>query len=152
MGLLDGNKTLLRFTLVMESVNVETVLANSPLSLLNKLNSFRWMGKDPETCMVVNFEQKEPVPLGKTAVMDHAEFLILVGYRPEGWISDLTDAEDQRLNGWHREMLDRRSDGSLLDGHGNDLPAGAAPVWLRFRAYEAIDFNEYDFGHFLGEE
>ncbi len=151
MSFLEGNKSVLKFTLIMESANLVFAEGNSPWRLLNKINSTRWMAKEPESCMVVDIKQKEPVPLGKTAMMDHAEFTIVVGYRPRGWISGEKDNGRQRLNGWDLELRDQTNDGTLLDGSGNPLPAGAEPVYLRYSVYETRDFNDYDFGDFEGE-
>ena len=84
MSLLDGNKTILKFNLLSESVNILSQEGNSPWRLMNKLNSTEWMGKEAASCRVIDIQQKKAVPVGKTGMMDHAEFLVLVGYRPEG--------------------------------------------------------------------
>ena len=152
MSLLDGNKSVLRFNLLMESVNLVPGEGSFPWRIPSKINSTPWMDKEPESCMVVEFKQKEPVPIGKTAMMDHAEFKILVGYRPHGWISDEKHGGRERLNGWHLEIIARTNDGTLLDGAGKPLPPGQEPVFLCYNVYELADFNDYDFGNFLGEE
>ena len=152
MSLVDENKSVLKFNLIMESANLVIAEGNSPWLLLSKVNTTEWMDKEPESCMVVDIKQKEPVPKGRTAMMDHAEFTIFVGYRPEGWLSNEKDGGRQRLNGWQMEVRDQMNDGTLLDGAGKSLPPGGEPVYLPFSVYELADFNEYDFGHFLGEE
>ena len=86
MSQLDNNKNILRFNVHLETANMVFAEGNSPLRLLHKINSTEWMGKEAGSCMVVDIPQKQPVPLGKTALMDHVEFLVVVGYRPEGWI------------------------------------------------------------------
>jgi hypothetical protein len=48
-------------------------------------------------------------------------------------------------------MLDRMKDGTLLDGHGNPLPQGGQPVYLPYELYSDVDFNEMNFGEFVGE-
>jgi hypothetical protein len=48
-------------------------------------------------------------------------------------------------------LLDRKPDGTLLDGHGGGLPDGGEPVYLPFELYHDIDFNELDFGELLSE-
>jgi hypothetical protein len=149
---LAGNKSVLKFNLLSESASVLSPTSNSPLRLLNLLNSKEWMGKKPGSCRVVDFKQDKPVPLGKTAMMDHAEFLLFVGYRPNGWISDVKDDGRQRLNGWNLEVRDQKNDGTLLDGHGQPLPPGAEAVYLRFEMCHLVDFNDYEFGHFLCED
>jgi hypothetical protein len=152
MSLLDGNKAILRFNIHLESASMVFAEGNSPWRLMNKINSTQWMGKEAGSSMLVDIQQKQPVPLGKTAMMDHAEFLVVVGYRPDGWISDIKDGGRQRLNGWQLEVRDQMNDGTLLDGHGRPLPPGGVPVYLRFRVYESADYNDYDFGDFLGEQ
>jgi hypothetical protein len=152
MSLLDGNKSILKFTLIMESANPGCDEDNSPWRLFNKINSTRWMDKEPESCKVVDIKQMKPVPVGKTAMMDHAEFEIMVGYRPRGWISDKKNNCRQRLNGWVLEVCDQTNNGILLNGSGKPLLAGKEPVYLRYNVYETADFNDYDFGHFEGEE
>jgi hypothetical protein len=121
MGLLDGNKSVLKFNLIAEPLNPVSPKGKTPWQLMNLLNSTQWMGKEPSSCRVVDIQQKKPVPMGKTAAIDHAEFLLLVGYRPAGWISDSKNDGLQRNNGWKLEVLDRRSDGTLLDGNGNPV-------------------------------
>jgi hypothetical protein len=148
----SGNKTVLRFSLIAESINVASQKDVSPCGLLNKLNSVEWMGKEPGSCRVIHIQQKESVPVGKTAMMDHAEFLVFVGYRPHGWISDVKDGGRQRLNGWRLEVRDQRNDGTLLDGHGKPLPEGAEPVYLTYEIYHLADYSNCDFGTFLGEQ
>ena len=152
MGLRDENKTVLTFNLLMESANILGAEENSPWQLRNKLNSTAWMGKEPESCMVVDIKQKEAIPVGKTAMMDHVEFTIYVGYRPRGWISGEKREGLQRLNSWQLEVRDQMNDGTLLDGAGKPLPVGHPPVYLPYDIYELADFNDYDFGHFLGDE
>jgi hypothetical protein len=82
MSLIDGNKSVLKFNLLAESLNILSPKGKSPWQLMNKLNSADWMDKEPGSCRVIDIQQKQSVPVGKTAMMDHAEFLILVGYRP----------------------------------------------------------------------
>jgi len=48
-------------------------------------------------------------------------------------------------------VLDRRSDGTLLDGQGNPLPEGQPPVYLAYEVFDDVDFNEMDFGELVGE-
>ncbi len=152
MSFSSGNKRVLKFTLIMESANLVSEEVNSPWRLLNKINSTTWMGKEPESCMIVDVKQKKSVPFGKTAMIDHAEFTILVGYRPPGWISDEKHEGRQRLNGWDLEVCDQMNDGTLLDGSGKPLPVCDELVYLRYKTRETADFNDYDFGDFEGEE
>ena len=78
--------------------------------------------------------------------------LVRRGYRPDGWISDTKDGGRQRLNGWQLEVRDQMNDGTLLDGHGKPLPLGEAPVYQRYHVCELANYNEYEFGDFLGEQ
>jgi hypothetical protein len=48
-------------------------------------------------------------------------------------------------------ILDRKEDGTLLDGHGNPLPEGQPPVYLPFEVHADAEFNEIDVGEFVGE-
>jgi hypothetical protein len=48
-------------------------------------------------------------------------------------------------------MVDRTSDGVLLDGKGEPLPDEQPPVYLPFEVYRDIDFNSFDFGEFIEE-
>jgi hypothetical protein len=148
----NGNKTVLRFRLIAESLNLGSPDTMTPWGLLNKLNSTEWMGKEPGSCRVVHIQQKEPVSAGKTAMLDHAEFLVYVGYRPDGWISDTKNDGRQRLNGWKLEVRDEKQDGTLLDGHGGPLAPGATPVYRAFEMLHLADYTKYAFGTFLGED
>ena len=58
---------------------------------------------------------------------------------------------DTKYDGWTAMMLDRMKDGTLLDGKGKPLPAGAPPVYLPFQLYKDVDFNNLDFGEFIEE-
>jgi hypothetical protein len=149
-----GCKSVLKFSVLAESINRPDAPTDSPWRLLlgGNVNSTEWMGKEPASCKVIDVQQAAPAPRGKTALIDHAEFLVTVGYKPPGWISPFPGRDDQRYNGWDIEVLDRTAEGVLLDGKGSPLPPGAEPVYLRFTAYVPADFNLYDFGTFLGEE
>src|SRR5262249_8672440 len=134
-----------------ESVNPTSPGDSSVWRLLNKANRTAWMGREPESCVVISIDQKEAVPIGRTATIDHAEFIVLVGYRPHGWISDVKDGETQRRIGGLIERRSEMPDGPLLDGTGKPLPPGAEPVYRSFRGHDVADFNVYDLGEFLGE-
>ena len=73
---------------------------------------------------------------------------IEVAYRPKGCI---TYVGQTKYDGWTALMLDRKHDGTLLDGHGNPLPDGQPPVYLPFELFNDVDFNEIDFGELVGE-
>jgi hypothetical protein len=108
------------------------------------LNSTEWRGKEPRSCGVTNVRShtytgrdKGPIPVD-----------VEVTYRPKGCI---TFVGDTKYDGWTAMMLDRQPDGTLLDGKGQPLPDGAPPVYLGFQMYKEMDFNEIDFGEFVGE-
>jgi hypothetical protein len=111
------------------------------------LNRAEWRGKEPRSCAVTGFRSNSTsireTDKGRELLAD-----IEVTYRPKGWI---TYTGDTRYDAWTLMMLDRRADGTLLDGHGNQLPHGAQPVYLPFEVYTDVDFNTIDFGEFVGE-
>ena len=85
------------------------------------------------------------IPMG-----DYAEFQILVEYKPKGCIT--WDRGGFWYDGWKLRHINIKRDGTLLDGKGKPLPAGADPVFQSWNVYATTDFNKYDFGKFLGEE
>lgn len=108
------------------------------------LNRTQWRGKEPRSC-------------GVTTVKGHSysagsdepfKFDVEVSYRPKGCI---TYVGDTKYDGWTAMILDRMKDGTLLDGHGKPLPDGAPPVYLPYELYKDVDYNEIDFGEFVGE-
>ncbi len=58
MGLLDGNKSVLKFNLLAESLNILSPKAKSAWQPMNLLNSTEWMGKEPGSCRVIDVQQK----------------------------------------------------------------------------------------------
>ena len=151
MRLLEGAKSILKFSLLVESTGNPIASESSPWRLINATNSGQWMGKEPGSCMVVDIFQTRPIAAGKAALTDHAEFSVQVGYRPKGWTSAERDGGRQRLNGWRLEIRDQKKDGTLLDGDGNVLPPGGEPVYLPFTIYGSADFNAFSFGDLNGE-
>ena len=151
MRLLEGNKSVLKFSLLVESSGGPIASESSPWRLIGMTNNGQWMGKEPGSCMVVDIFQTRPVAVGKAALTDHAEFSVQVGHRPKGWISAEKDGGRQRLNGWRLEIRDQKKDGTLLDGNGSELPPGREPVYLPFTIFEAADFNAFSFGDLNGE-
>lgn len=116
------------------------------LGPMNKLNATEWHGKEPRTCKIKDIKQKEAVPFG-----EYAEFEILVEYRPPGCL--VFDGRGWIWDGWMPKHIDVTSDGKiLLDGNGKPLPAGEKPVFRGWRVYDDVNFNNYDFGKFVGEE
>lgn len=108
------------------------------------LNRTEWRGKEPRSCAVTSVQ-------GRTHTADSTGPMVWdveVSYRPKGTI---TYVGGTKYDGWTAMMLDRMKDGTLLDGHGQPLPEGKPPVYLPFEVYDDAEFNEIDFGKFLGE-
>ncbi len=101
--------------------------------------------------MVVGVDWVQSAPVGNTAVINHAEFVATVGYRPVGGISDARLDGRKRLNGWFKERLHETADDPYLDGHGQPLPPGAEPVFVRSKVYRHAEYNDFKFGTFEGE-
>jgi hypothetical protein len=156
-----GNKSVLKFGLKFRPSDD---LTSSPLSLLAALNSKPWMGKEEKSCLVIDFNITRTAP-------DEVELIVLVGYRPPGWISEETADGRRRLNGWSWEFRSQSEDGAPLDPEtGYPLPWDAEPVFqnsaaflsklssmlgvnleLDSEVFRTADFNNCNFGRFLGE-
>ena len=109
------------------------------------LNRTAWRGKEPRTCGIVGASGKPYRPGSNEPKV----FEVRVAYRPPGCI---TYTGDTRYDGWTAMLIDRAPDGTLLDGKGSPLPLGKPPVYLPFELYDDVEFNDIDFGEFLGEE
>lgn len=108
------------------------------------LNRTEWRGKEPRSCSITKVRSSSHAVGDKEA----AAFDVEVSYRPKGCI---TFVGNTKYDGWTAMVLDRAQDGTLLDGHGKPLPADQPPVYLPYEVYDAIDFNEMEFGEFVGE-
>ena len=108
------------------------------------LNSSKWQGKEPRSCCIgsINSRPHALNSCGPTV------FDIEVEYKPKGFISYTGET---RYDGWTALILNRDKDGTLLDGQGGRLPDGHSPVYLERELYKDTDFNELDFGDFVGE-
>jgi hypothetical protein len=108
------------------------------------LNRTKWRGKEPRSCAVTGLRSHPQFAddIGPTV------FDVEVSYRPKGYITFLGNT---KYDGWTAMMLDKKKDGTLLDGQGNALPPGQPPVYLPFEVYEDAEFNEMDFGEFIEE-
>jgi len=71
-----------------------------------------------------------------------------VTYRPKGCIVFVGNT---KYDGWTAMVLDKKNDGTLLDGEGNPLPEGQPPVYLQYEVFNDTEFNQIDFGEFVGE-
>lgn len=108
------------------------------------LNRTEWRGKEPRSCAVTGLHSRTHPPTTKEPLL----FDVEVTYRPKGCIAYVGNT---KYDGWTAMMLDRGRDGILLDGHGSPLPEGQPEVYLPVEVYDDIDFNEIDFGNFIGE-
>ena len=108
------------------------------------LNRTQWMGKEPRSCGITNVSIRA-YQLGSA---EPKTVDIEVTYRPKGCT---TFVGKTKYDGWTALLLDRKKDGTLLDGHGNPLPDGEPPVYLPFEVHHDIDFNEIDFGKLIDE-
>lgn len=108
------------------------------------LNRTEWRGKEPRSCGVTKVTGRADTA-GSTEphVWD-----IEVAYRPKGTI---TYVGNTKYDGWTAMMLNRKRDGTLLDQEGNPLPEGEPPIFLPVEVYEDIDFNDLEFGDYVGE-
>src|SRR5262245_19598193 len=147
MSLLEGNKEILNFRLMLESVYAFEVPAGTAVELLvrSAINSTTWQGREPRSCRVINV-QTPAADLQPDGAVHHFELHVQIGFRPDGWQSGHSADGKERLNGWDLERLDEARDGTLLDGQGQPLPAGKPPVYLRFKVFEELDFNQFEFG------
>jgi hypothetical protein len=108
------------------------------------LNRTEWRGKEPRSCGVTGFKSRthradDPSPV---------TYEIEVSYRPKGVI---TYVGNTKYDGWTAMMLDRQRDGTLLDGKGQPLADGLPPVYMPFEIHKDVEFNDLDFGEFVGE-
>lgn len=108
------------------------------------LNRTEWRGKEPRSCAVTRLWGEVPHPGHMFPVRMHIE----VTYRPNGCISYV---DETRYDGWTPSPLDQQNDGTLLDGNGNELKDGQPPAELENEVRKNVDFNELDFGEFMGE-
>lgn len=124
----------------------------NPIHILSRLNPHgemalnrtEWRGKEPRSCGIIAVK-------GRPHSADSTEpfvFDVEVAYRPKGCI---TYSGGTKFDGWTAMVLDRAHDGILLDGHGKPLPDGHPPVYRRVEVFKDVDYNEIDFGEFVGE-
>ena len=137
------NQSVLRFVL---RSNEDPVAVMSRFQPQGKplLNRTEWQGKEPRSCRVTSVNSR-PHPAGSS---DPVVYNVEVTYRPKGCI---TYTGGTKYDGWTALQLDRAANGTLLDGHGNPLPEGHPPVYRKVEVYEDADFNQIDFGEFVGE-
>jgi hypothetical protein len=136
-------QTILRF--VLKSTE-------NPLKVMSRffpqgktvLNRTEWWGKEPRSCGLTNMKTR-PASAGSN---EPKVFDVEVTHRPKGCI---TFVGPTKYDGWTAMILDRKKDGTLLDGHGNPLPEGQPPVYLPLEVHEDAEFNEIDFGEFVDE-
>src|SRR5262245_14426149 len=120
----EVKQTVLRFVLRPVGNPMEIISRFYPRGK-QVLNRTEWRGKEPRTCGVVSVKSR---PHGSMSE-ETPEFEVEVAYRPKGVI---TFSGGTKYDGWTAMILDRKKDGTLLDGHGNPLPEGQPPVYLPF--------------------
>ena len=135
--------TVLRFALT-STENPLDVMARFFPQGTTQLNRTEWRGKEPRSCGLTNVKMRPHSAGSDQPKVFHVE----VTYRPKGCV---TFVGPTRYDGWTAMMLDRKQDGTLLDGHGNPLPEGQPPVYLPFEVHGDAEFNDIDFGEFVGE-
>ncbi len=137
------NQKLMRFVLRTTEGPLEIMRRFLPQGKA-VLNRTEWRGKEPRSCGITNVIVR-PYHAGskEPRVVD-----IEVTYRPMGCIVFVGNT---KYDGWTALVLDKKSDGTLLDGHGNPLLDGHPPVYLRYEVHADAEFNEMDFGEFVGE-
>lgn len=136
-------QTILRFVL-KSTENPLAVMARFFPQGKTLLNRTEWRGKEPRSCGLTNVKSR-PYSAGSN---EPQVFDVEVTHRPKGCT---TFVGPTKYDGWTAMMLDRKEDGTLLDGHGNPLPEGSPPVYLPFEVHGDAEFNEIDFGEFVGE-
>jgi hypothetical protein len=108
------------------------------------LNRTEWRGKEPRSCGVTGVHMRAySAGSNEPRTID-----IEVSHRPKGCVIYVGNT---KYDGWTAMVVDRKADGTLLDGRGNPLPEGAEPVYLGFEVHDDVDFNDIDFGEFVGE-
>ena len=107
------------------------------------LNKAEWRGKEPRSCGVTRVKSRshsmgDPSPI----IVD-----IEVAYRPQGYISY---EGTTRYDGWSATAPIKK-DGVLIGRDGQPLKEGEPPIYQAFDVYPDTDFNEMEFGEFVGE-
>jgi hypothetical protein len=126
--------------------------AGNPMEIMSRfhpqgnmvLNRTVLRGKEPRSCGIVSIKGRPHAAGSSQPVV----FDIEVAYRPKGCI---TYTGGTKYDGWTALVLDRAQDGTLLDGQGEPLPEGHPPVFRPVEVFGDVDFNEIDFGEFVGE-
>lgn len=136
-------ETVLKFVLKSSGNPMDTLSRFHP-SGKTVLNRTTWMGKEPRSCGVTSVKGRPY----SADTKDPLVWDIEVSYRPKGCI---TYVGDTKYDGWTAMVLDRKKDGTLLDGQGKPLAEGQSPVYLPYELYEDMEFNDIDFGEFVGE-
>ena len=108
------------------------------------LNRTEWQGKEPRSCGITNVKMRQHSAGSNEPMI----FDIEVTYRPKGCV---TFVGQTKYDGWTALIIDRKNDGTLLDGHGQPLAPDLPPVYLPFEVHGDVEFNEIDFGEFVGE-
>lgn len=139
----EVKQTVLRFVL-RTTGNLLDIMSRFHPQGKRVLNRTEWRGKAPRSCGITSVRSRpHAAGSGEPIVVD-----VEVTCRPKGSIAYVGGT---KYDGWTAMILDRKKDGTLLDGHGQPLPEGQPPVYLPFEVYDDADFNAIDFGEFVGE-
>lgn len=136
-------QTILKFVL-RSTANPRELMARFYPQGKTVLNRTAWLGKEPRSCGITNMKSRSYSADDKSPIIWDLE----VSYRPKGII---TYVGHTKYDGWTAMVLDRKKDGTLLDGKGQPLLEGQQPVYLPFELYEDVEFNDIDFGDFVNE-
>jgi hypothetical protein len=139
----ESKQSVLRFVLKSDGNPLELMSQFHPKGR-TVLNRTEWRGKEARSCGVSSVHMR-PYSAGSN---EPRVFDVEVSYRPKGCIVYVGNT---KYDGWTAMLVDRKPDGTLLDGQGNTLPDGEAPVYRAFEVYEVVEFNDMDFGEFVGE-
>jgi len=93
------------------------------------LNRTEWMGKEPRSCAVTSVKSRSRAAGDPSPIV----FDIEVSYRPKGQISYVGST---RYDGWTAMIPDETTD---------------PPSYLRQEVYDDVEFNDLEFGEFIGE-
>lgn len=135
-----GKSTVLKFELLVDGVLEKTTALMDEFFPNGEtlLNRDEWRGKEPRSCGVTKLSSSN----------QPNKLLIEVAYRPKGFINYVGET---RYDGWDAAPLDRKPDGTLLDGNGNPLPEGSQSVYRTIQVLRDTPFSELQLGDFVGE-
>lgn len=138
---MSTQSTILRFELKFSGHPIELYNRFMPQGMY-VLNTTEWRKKEPRSCAVTK------ISTGLGSEEGAADVQIEVEYRPKGCVKFVGGT---KYDGWTALMVDRSPDGELLNGKGEPLANGEPPVYRPVEVYRDVEFNDLDFGEFVGE-